>query len=71
MIWSDLWLLVAPPVVGGVIGYFTNDIAIKMLFRPYRPWYVGKQRVPFTPGLIPSNQERLANAFPTRSWGRC
>lgn len=60
MIWSDLWLLVAPPVVGGVIGYFTNDIAIKMLFRPYRPWYVGKQRIPFTPGLIPSNQERLA-----------
>jgi uncharacterized membrane protein YheB (UPF0754 family) len=51
---------VAPPVVGGVIGYFTNDIAIKMLFRPYRAFYVGKQRIPFTPGLIPSNQERLA-----------
>jgi uncharacterized membrane protein YheB (UPF0754 family) len=46
--------------VGGVIGYFTNDIAIKMLFRPYRAFYVGKQRIPFTPGLIPSNQERLA-----------
>ena len=60
MIWSDLWLLVAPPVVGGVIGYFTNDIAIKMLFRPYRTLYLGKQRIPFTPGLIPSNQERLA-----------
>jgi len=47
-------------VIGGVIGYCTNDIAIKMLFRPYRPIYLGKQRVPFTPGLIPSNQERLA-----------
>jgi uncharacterized membrane protein YheB (UPF0754 family) len=57
---SDLWLLLAPPVIGGVIGYFTNDIAIKMLFRPYRPLYLGKRRIPFTPGLIPSNQERLA-----------
>ncbi len=60
MNWSNLWLLVAPPMIGGVIGYFTNDIAIKMLFRPYRPLYLGKWRVPFTPGLIPSNQERLA-----------
>lgn len=57
---SDLLLLLAPPIVGGVIGYFTNDIAIKMLFRPYRPLYLGKRRLPFTPGLIPSNQERLA-----------
>ncbi len=57
---SELWLLLAPPIVGGIIGYFTNDIAIKMLFRPYRPIYLGKRRLPFTPGLIPSNQERLA-----------
>ncbi|MDX2229851.1 MAG: DUF445 family protein [Leptolyngbyaceae cyanobacterium bins.349] len=57
---STLWLFVGPPVVGGVIGYFTNDIAIRMLFRPYRPYYLGGKRVPFTPGLIPRNQERLA-----------
>ena len=43
-----------------IIGYFTNDIAIKMLFRPYRAIYIGKHRVPFTPGLIPRNQEYLA-----------
>jgi uncharacterized membrane protein YheB (UPF0754 family) len=60
MNWSNFWILLAPPVLGGVIGYFTNDIAIKMLFRPYRAFYIGKRRVPFTPGLIPSNQERLA-----------
>jgi uncharacterized membrane protein YheB (UPF0754 family) len=58
--WSHLWLYVSPPILGGVIGYFTNDIAIKMLFRPYRAFYIGGQRVPFTPGLIPRNQERLA-----------
>ncbi len=50
----------SPPVLGGIIGYFTNDIAIKMLFRPYRAIYIAGQRVPFTPGLIPRNQERLA-----------
>jgi len=46
--------------VGGIIGYFTNDIAIKMLFRPYKAIYIGKSQLPFTPGLIPRNQERLA-----------
>jgi uncharacterized membrane protein YheB (UPF0754 family) len=51
---------VSPPVLGGIIGYFTNDIAIKMLFRPYRAIYIAGRRVPFTPGLIPRNQERLA-----------
>ncbi|MBD2568029.1 DUF445 family protein [Anabaena lutea] len=60
MDWSHLWLYVSPPILGGVIGYFTNDIAIKMLFRPYRAVYVLGRRIPFTPGLIPSNQERLA-----------
>jgi uncharacterized membrane protein YheB (UPF0754 family) len=57
---SNLWLYVSPPVVGGIIGYFTNDIAIKMLFRPYKAIYIGGRRIPFTPGLIPRNQERLA-----------
>lgn len=31
-----------------------------MLFRPYRALYIGTKRIPFTPGLIPRNQERLA-----------
>nr|WP_041235236.1 DUF445 family protein [Dactylococcopsis salina] len=60
MNFSDLGLMIVPPVAGGIIGYFTNDIAIKMLFRPYQPLYVGKQRLPFTPGLIPRNQGNLA-----------
>jgi uncharacterized membrane protein YheB (UPF0754 family) len=58
--WSHLWLYVSPPILGGVIGYFTNDIAIKMLFRPYQAIYIAGRKLPFTPGLIPSNQERLA-----------
>ncbi|MBE9115005.1 DUF445 domain-containing protein [Lusitaniella coriacea LEGE 07157] len=57
---STLSILIIPPLAGGIIGYFTNDIAIKMLFRPYKALYLGKRRLPFTPGLIPRNQERLA-----------
>ena len=56
----ELWILIAPPILGGIIGYFTNDLAIKMLFRPYRPIRVGGRTLPFTPGLIPRNQERLS-----------
>lgn len=57
---ATLWTLVVPPIGGAIIGYFTNDIAIKMLFRPYKALYIGKRKLPFTPGLIPANQERLA-----------
>lgn len=48
------------PLLGAVIGYITNDIAIKMLFRPRRALYIGRWRVPFTPGLIPQQKERIA-----------
>ena len=57
---SQLWLLSGPPIVGGIIGYFTNDIAIRMLFRPYRPIFIGQYQLPFTPGVIPRNQGKLA-----------
>ncbi|MEN9205339.1 MAG: DUF445 family protein [Thermostichales cyanobacterium DRC_bins_46] len=56
----SLWTYVIPPLAGLVIGYFTNDIAIRMLFRPYREYRILGIRVPFTPGLIPQNQPRLA-----------
>lgn len=57
---SELWIYIIPPIAGGVIGYFTNDLAIQMLFRPYKAIYIAGRRLPFTPGLIPSNQGRLA-----------
>lgn len=52
-----------PPIVGAVIGYFTNDVAIKMLFRPLKAYYLFGWRVPFTPGLIPSKRGKLAEAI--------
>ena len=51
------------PVIGLIIGYVTNNIAIKMLFRPLKPVYIGKRRVPFTPGLIPKEKERIAKTI--------
>ena len=50
----------AGPVIGAVIGYFTNYLAVKMLFRPQRPKYLFGKRLPFTPGAIPKGKDRLA-----------
>lgn len=47
-------------VVGAMIGGVTNYFAIKMLFRPLRPIYLGKWRLPFTPGLIPKRHDEMA-----------
>ena len=52
-----------PPVVGAIIGYFTNELAIKMLFRPKTPKYIFGMRVPFTPGIIPKEKSRIATAI--------
>ena len=50
----------APPLIGAFIGYLTNKIAIKMLFRPLKPWYILGLRVPMTPGVIPAKRHELA-----------
>lgn len=52
----------AGPLVGSVIGYFTNYIAVKMLFRPRKEIKVFGIRLPFTPGVIPKGKPRLAKA---------
>ena len=46
--------------VGGVIGYFTNFLAIRMLFRPREEIRIGRFVMPFTPGVIPRRKNRLA-----------
>lgn len=50
------------PLLGGVIGYITNDIAIRMLFRPHKAKYVFGIHIPFTPGIIPKEKGRIAEA---------
>lgn len=51
------------PLVGAIIGYFTNYIAVKMLFHPYNPVKIFGKTLPFTPGVIPKNKPRLAHAI--------
>lgn len=55
--------IVLPPVIGAVIGYVTNDIAIWMLFRPLKPIKVFGRKLPFTPGIIPKNRARIAKSI--------
>lgn len=50
-------------LISGAIGYFTNYIAVKMLFRPRTEKHILGRRVPFTPGIIPKNRGRLAKAL--------
>jgi uncharacterized membrane protein YheB (UPF0754 family) len=49
-----------PPVMGAIIGYVTNAIAIKMLFRPLKEVRVWGIRLPFTPGILPRERHKLA-----------
>lgn len=51
------------PLLGGLIGYITNDIAIRMLFRPHKAKYLLGIHIPFTPGIIPKEKGRIAEAI--------
>lgn len=55
--------LLAPVALGGIIGAFTNYIAIKMMFRPYTEKRILGFVIPFTPGIIPKRQNDLAKAI--------
>lgn len=57
---SSLLTTLAHPCIGAFIGYLTNKIAIRMLFRPLEPWYLFGIQVPMTPGVIPSKRHALA-----------
>lgn len=57
---TDIITIIARPLIGAAIGYITNDIAIRMLFRPRRAKYIFGVKIPFTPGLIPKEKSRIA-----------
>lgn len=59
----DIIRLLAPVALGGIIGGFTNYIAIKMMFRPYTEKRIFGFTIPFTPGIIPKRQNDLAKAI--------
>ncbi len=51
------------PLIGAVIGYFTNYLAVKMLFFPKKEIRIWGHRLPMTPGAIPKGKPRLARAI--------
>lgn len=57
---ATLFTALAHPCIGAFIGFLTNKIAIRMLFRPLEPWYFFGLQVPMTPGVIPSKRHALA-----------
>lgn len=50
------------PIIGAIIGYCTNYIAVKMLFYPRKEIRIFGHVLPFTPGAIPKGKPRLAKA---------
>ena len=48
------------PLVGAAIGWFTNHLAVKMLFRPRRPLHFAGITIQ---GLIPRRREDLARSI--------
>lgn len=57
----EIGILFITPVVGGLIGWITNVIAIKMLFHPRKPI-----QIPLTPwkihGLLPKRKADIARS---------
>ena len=58
-----LLVWVVPLLWGALIGYFTNALAIRMLFRPLARKYLLGIPVPLTPGIIPRRRAELARSI--------
>ncbi len=56
----DLVVVTAFSLIGGVIGYVTNVVAIEMLFRPKKPYCLLPGNRLCIQGLIPARKEALA-----------
>jgi uncharacterized membrane protein YheB (UPF0754 family) len=51
------WQLLTTPLGGALIGWWTNHLAIRMLFRPRRPWrFLGLT----VQGLVPRRRAEMA-----------
>jgi uncharacterized membrane protein YheB (UPF0754 family) len=60
---KEILFWVLPPVIGALIGYVTNAVAIKMLFRPLGEIRLFGIRLPFTPGILPRERHKLADSI--------
>jgi len=53
----DIYLLLMMVAIGGMIGYITNKVAIKMLFRPINPINLGLFKIQ---GVFPKRKDQVA-----------
>ena len=60
---KEILFWVLPPLVGAFIGYITNMVAIKMLFRPLKTVKLFGLPLPFTPGILPKERHKLAESI--------
>ncbi|GGI31870.1 membrane protein [Staphylococcus chromogenes] len=54
-------IILGMTLIGALIGGVTNMIAIKMLFHPFKAYYIFGKRIPFTPGLVPKRRDSIKN----------
>lgn len=52
--------IILPPVAGAAIGWLTNYVAIKLLFRPHKPFEVMGYTVQ---GVIPKRRKEIARSM--------
>ncbi|MBE3549872.1 MAG: hypothetical protein BLITH_0263 [Brockia lithotrophica] len=60
---SLLWNAILLTAVGAFIGWATSAVAVWLIFRPHEPVYVGRVRVPLTPGVLPRHRGELGRAL--------
>jgi len=60
---TTILLFTVPPIAGALIGFVTNVIAIRMLFRPLKEVRIFGIKVPFTPGILPRHRHKLAKSI--------
>jgi uncharacterized membrane protein YheB (UPF0754 family) len=56
----SLWALISIPLIAALIGYVTNLIAVRMIFRPHRPIHLCGLTLH---GLVPRRQKEIAASF--------
>ncbi|MCL6583108.1 MAG: DUF445 family protein [bacterium] len=49
--------IVSIPFISALIGWFTNYLAVRMIFHPYQPLGLGPLKIQ---GLVPKRREELA-----------
>lgn len=59
----DLLVKLSPMLVATLHGYGAAWLAVKMLFRPRHPIYLGKWRLPLTPGMLPKERDHFIEAL--------